>query len=146
MVRNPFPIPIISTILLELEGFTYATALDLNMDYYTIRLHPESSKTCIIIFLWGVLLPSITNGHCMFSRHLPCYVGYVWDTTCLQRVQKQLLPDVSADMSDMLPYVAETCHKDISFSRSSKTQKRHNIHACLCHYNTTINDVYVIST
>ena len=33
IVRKPFPIPKISTILQELEGFTYATALDLNMGY-----------------------------------------------------------------------------------------------------------------
>ncbi len=33
LVRKPFPIPKISTVLHELEGFTYATALDLNMGY-----------------------------------------------------------------------------------------------------------------
>jgi hypothetical protein len=38
LVRKPFPIPKISTVLQELEGFTFATALDLNMSYYTIRL------------------------------------------------------------------------------------------------------------
>ena len=53
IVRNPFPIPKISTVLQELEGFTYATALDLNMGYYTIRLDPDLSKICTIIFLWG---------------------------------------------------------------------------------------------
>ncbi len=37
----------------ELEGFSYATALDLNMGYYTIRLDPDSSKICTIIFPWG---------------------------------------------------------------------------------------------
>jgi hypothetical protein len=35
--RKPYPIPKISAILQELQGFTYATALDLNMGYYTIR-------------------------------------------------------------------------------------------------------------
>jgi hypothetical protein len=34
--RKPLPIPKISTVLQELQGFTYATALDLNMGYYTI--------------------------------------------------------------------------------------------------------------
>eukprot|EP00804_Cyclotella_cryptica_P019647 CCRYP_013979-RA/>CCRYP_013979-RA protein AED:0.48 eAED:0.58 QI:0/0/0/1/0/0/2/0/102 len=53
IVRKPFPIPKISTVLQELEGFTYATALDLNMGYYTIRLDPDASKICTIIFLWG---------------------------------------------------------------------------------------------
>ncbi len=53
IVREPYPIPKISTILQELEGFTYATALDLNMGYYTIRLDPAASKMCTIIFPWG---------------------------------------------------------------------------------------------
>eukprot|EP00804_Cyclotella_cryptica_P017164 CCRYP_003366-RA/>CCRYP_003366-RA protein AED:0.37 eAED:0.37 QI:0/0/0/1/0/0/2/0/106 len=35
------------------EGFTFATALDLNMGYYTIRLDPDTSKICTIIFPWG---------------------------------------------------------------------------------------------
>jgi hypothetical protein len=39
-------------ILQVLEGFTYATAHDLNMGYYTIRLGPTASKMCTIIFPW----------------------------------------------------------------------------------------------
>jgi hypothetical protein len=35
------------------EGFTYATALDLNMGSYTIRLDSTASKMCTIIFPWG---------------------------------------------------------------------------------------------
>jgi hypothetical protein len=52
-IRKPFPITKISTVLQELEGFTFATALDLNMGYYTIRLDPNASKICTIIFPWG---------------------------------------------------------------------------------------------
>ena len=51
LIRKPFPLPKISTVLQELEGF--ATALDLNMGYYTIRLDPDASKICTIIFPWG---------------------------------------------------------------------------------------------
>jgi hypothetical protein len=40
-------------VLQELEGFTFATTLDLNMGYYTIRLDPDASKICTIIFPWG---------------------------------------------------------------------------------------------
>ncbi len=40
-------------VLQEIEGFSYATALDLNMGYYTIRLDPDASKICTIIFPWG---------------------------------------------------------------------------------------------
>jgi hypothetical protein len=53
LVRKPFPIPKISTVLQELEGFTYATALDLNMGYYTISLDLEAARICTIIFPWG---------------------------------------------------------------------------------------------
>ncbi len=53
IVRKPYPIPKISTTLQELEGFTYATTLDLNMGYYTIRLDPTAVKMCTIIFPWG---------------------------------------------------------------------------------------------
>jgi hypothetical protein len=53
IVRKPYPIPKISTILQELENFTYATALDLNMGYYTIRLDPTTSEMCTMIFSWG---------------------------------------------------------------------------------------------
>jgi hypothetical protein len=40
-------------VLQEFEGFTFATALDLNMGYYAIRLDPDASKICTIIFPWG---------------------------------------------------------------------------------------------
>jgi hypothetical protein len=53
IVRKPYPIPKISMTLQELEGSTYATALDLNMGYYTIRLEAEASEMCTIIFPWG---------------------------------------------------------------------------------------------
>ena len=48
LVRKPFPIPKISTVLQELEGFTYATALDLNMGYYNLsldRMHQRSAPS-----------------------------------------------------------------------------------------------------
>ncbi len=52
LVRKPFPIPKISTVQHGIEGFSYATVLDLNMGYYTIRLDPDASKFCTIIFPW----------------------------------------------------------------------------------------------
>jgi hypothetical protein len=53
LIRKPFPIPPKSTVLQELEGFTFAMALDLNMGYYTIRLDPDASRICTVIFPWG---------------------------------------------------------------------------------------------
>jgi hypothetical protein len=52
LIRKPFPFPKISTVLQELEGFTFAMALDLNMGYYTIRLDLDASRICTIIFPW----------------------------------------------------------------------------------------------
>ena len=37
----------------KLEGFTWATALDLNMGYYHIKLDPDAQKICTIVFPWG---------------------------------------------------------------------------------------------
>ena len=53
IVRTPFPIPKSSDVLHELEGFTFATAIDLNMGYWTIRLDPDAQKICTIILPWG---------------------------------------------------------------------------------------------
>ena len=50
IVRKPLPLPI---VLHEMEGFTYATALDLNMGYYTIRLDPDASRLFTFFFPWG---------------------------------------------------------------------------------------------
>jgi hypothetical protein len=52
--KKTLPHPKISTILQELEGFTYyVTALHLNIGYYTIRQDSTASKMCTIIFPWG---------------------------------------------------------------------------------------------
>jgi hypothetical protein len=40
-------------MLQELEGFTYANTLDLNMGYYTIIIDPTDAEMCTIIFPWG---------------------------------------------------------------------------------------------
>ena len=51
--RKPFPIPKIQDMLLKLEGFQYATSLDLNMGYYHIELSPDSKKLCTVVLPWG---------------------------------------------------------------------------------------------
>jgi hypothetical protein len=40
-------------VLQEIEGFSFATALDLNMGRFTIRMDLDASKICTIIFPWG---------------------------------------------------------------------------------------------
>ena len=40
-------------MLLKMEGFQYATSLDLNMGYYHIELSPDSKRLCTIVLPWG---------------------------------------------------------------------------------------------
>ena len=52
--QKPHPMPKINEMLLKLEGFQYASSLDLNMGwlYYHIRLSENASNLCRIILLW----------------------------------------------------------------------------------------------
>ena len=54
IVQKPYLIPKISSTLQKLEGFTYETALDLNMGYYTITLDAKASEMCTNICPWGL--------------------------------------------------------------------------------------------
>ena len=51
--RKPYPLPKIQDLLLNLEGFTYATSIDLNMGYYHVKLTPDSSRLCTIVTEFG---------------------------------------------------------------------------------------------
>jgi hypothetical protein len=52
-VCHPFPIPKIGEgdMIRSMEGFTIASALDLNMSYYHIKLDADAQKLCTIVFL-----------------------------------------------------------------------------------------------
>ena len=47
--QKPYPMQKINGILFKLNGFQYATPLDLNMGYYHIRLCENASNLCTII-------------------------------------------------------------------------------------------------
>ena len=51
--RMPYPLPKIQDMLPKLEGFQWATSLDLNMGYYHIRLMSNASNLCTVVFSWG---------------------------------------------------------------------------------------------
>ena len=52
--RKPYPIPKIQDLLLKLEGFKFATSLDLNMGYYhDIELSSASKRLCTIVLPFG---------------------------------------------------------------------------------------------
>ena len=56
VIWTPYPIPKISTMLQDMEGFTYVTSLDLNMGYYTIRIDPDGQRICTIVLPRGKYL------------------------------------------------------------------------------------------
>ena len=53
IIQKLYPIPKIQDLLLKLEGFKYATSLDLNMGDYHIELSPFSQQLCTIVLPWG---------------------------------------------------------------------------------------------
>lgn len=54
ILRKPYPLPKINETLQNIEGFQWATAIDLNMGYYHLRLDPATSDICTIVFPWGI--------------------------------------------------------------------------------------------
>ena len=75
--QKPYPMPKINETLLKLEGFMYATYLDLNMGYYHIQLSKNASKLCMVILPWGKywfkLLPmGVSNSLENFQQKMNC--------------------------------------------------------------------------
>ena len=51
--RHPHPLPLIDEVIWRMNGFTYATCLDLNRGYYHFLLDENSRKLCGIVLPWG---------------------------------------------------------------------------------------------
>jgi hypothetical protein len=47
----------------SMEGFTFASALDLNMGYYHIKLDADAQKLCTIVFPWHMGIQIQTLNH-----------------------------------------------------------------------------------
>jgi hypothetical protein len=52
MCVTHFPIPKIGDMIRSMEGFTFASVLDLNMGYYHIKIDADAQKLCTIVFPW----------------------------------------------------------------------------------------------
>jgi hypothetical protein len=105
LVRTPLPIPKISMVLQEIEGFSFATAPDLNKGYYTIRLDPDAFKIFSIIFPWrkysykqlpmGIAdSPDIFQGKMLelieFLEYVRAYLG---DLLCISKLSLEDNPE-----------------------------------------------------
>jgi hypothetical protein len=50
----------------SMEGFTFASALDLNMSYHHIILDADAQKLCTIVFPWHmgeIQIQTLTHGY-----------------------------------------------------------------------------------
>jgi hypothetical protein len=66
-----------------MEGFTFASALDLNMSYYHIKLDADAQKLCTIVLPW-----------CMGKykyKHLPMGIKICLDSDVFQNVMSKLV-------------------------------------------------------
>jgi hypothetical protein len=53
LTMSPIPYSKIGDMIRSMEGFTFASALDLNMGYYHIKLDADAQKLCTIVFPLG---------------------------------------------------------------------------------------------
>jgi hypothetical protein len=56
----------------SMEGFTFASALDLNIGYYHIKLDADAQKLCTIVFPWN------TGKYKHKHKHLPMGINIAW--------------------------------------------------------------------
>ena len=73
--KKPYPMTKINEMLLKLEGFQYATPLDLNTGYDHIQLSENASNLYTIIPLWGkyrykYLPKGLTNSSDIFQQKM----------------------------------------------------------------------------
>eukprot|EP00957_Ditylum_brightwellii_P063117 4791236-Ditylum_brightwellii.AAC.1 len=52
ILRNPYPLPNTHDIVWKMQGFTYATCLDLNWGYYHFALDTFAQRLCAIVLPW----------------------------------------------------------------------------------------------
>ena len=51
--HKPYPLPNVHDLPLKLEGFNYASAIDLNMGHCHVLLNKDAQKMCTTIMPWG---------------------------------------------------------------------------------------------
>jgi hypothetical protein len=67
LVQKPVHLPLIDKVLWKVQGFTYATCLDLNRGYYHFELDHSSKLLCGIILPWGRYVYNCLPQGCMPS-------------------------------------------------------------------------------
>ena len=123
--QKPFPIPKIQDLLQKLEGFTYASSLDLNMGYYLIELTPNACRLCTIVMPWGKYeychLPmGCCNAPNIFQEEMSKLMAglefvrvYLDDILCITK----------SDYSDHLTKLEEVFHQLVAANLKINTEK-----------------------
>jgi hypothetical protein len=88
IIRRPYPMPSIHELFKRFEGFTYCTALDLNMGFWTILHDKFSQHLCTIILPWGK--------YCYF--HLPMGLA------CSLDIYQEKMSELFIDMTFVIVY------------------------------------------
>jgi len=52
--QKPYPMPKIPDMFKGMERFRYATTIDLNMGYYSMKLSEQAKNLCVICLPWGL--------------------------------------------------------------------------------------------
>jgi hypothetical protein len=96
MQCHPFPIPKIgdTDMIRSMEGFTFASALNLKMGYYHIKLDVDAQKLCTIVFPWHM-------GKYKYKR-LPMGIKIAWFPDVFQNVMSKLFQDMECVKTDIL--------------------------------------------
>jgi hypothetical protein len=78
----------------SMEWFTFASALDLNMGYYHIKLDADAQKLCTIVFPWlngKIQIQTLTHGY-----------QYCLDPDVFQNVMSKLVQDMECVKTNIL--------------------------------------------
>ena len=111
--RRPYPIPKIQDMLMNLEGFQFATSLDLNMGYYHIELSPKSKELCTIVLPFGKYeyqkLPmGLCNSPDVFQEKMSeLFLGWEFVRAYID----DILITSSSDLDDHLSKLDQVLHK-----------------------------------
>jgi hypothetical protein len=88
IIHQPYPMPSIHKLFKCFEGFTYCTALDLNMGFWTIPLNKPSQRLCMIILPWGKY----------------CYLCLPMGLACSPDVYQEKMSELFIDMISIIVY------------------------------------------
>jgi hypothetical protein len=88
IICQPYPMLSIHKLFKCFEGFTYCTALDLNMGFWTIPLDKPSQCLCTIILPWGKY----------------CYLCLPMGLACSPDVYQEKMSELFIDMISVIVY------------------------------------------